>query len=227
MAGILAEVSDTCNPVDQDANIGLQKCDININNWYSFGALSIDGADFINTDGSGGFLADAAALKTKIETVGTFSAALALTGDDRLSFASKISQTTLPANINEDIERPDGSLAQSNIFKRQPITLRYYAPTSELHTYLFKFRSNQRRFFIVLPDGRFVFKTLTDAEVAAGESPFFDAEQIKVGGREGETGSTNEDTVPLMISTKYDELVKFTIYDTQAFGLDLVNTPVT
>lgn len=226
MGSILQEIGNNCTGVDQDPNIGADNCDFNLNNWYSTGFLDKNGTDFLNNNGLNEALTDKAALKARIETASTFTAALASSGRDRLSFAPKVTSVSQPANINEDIERANGTIGQSEIYKRNPITIKYVSPSSNLEEYLYKFKGNSRKFFIVLPNGNFVFKKLTDAEVADGEDPFFDAEQVKVGVREFETGSTNEDYVPMMITTKYDELVKVEVFNTSSFGLSLVDTPI-
>lgn len=225
MANVLTEIGTVCDGVDQPNNFGGKKCDINLNNWFSSGFLATDGADFINTDGLSP-LADNAALKAKIETEATFTGALSLAGDNRLSFISEINETEIPENINSEIDRANGSKGQSNIHKDRTLTLKWNAPSSELHEHLFQFSGGSRKFFIVLPDGRFVFKRLSDAEVAAGESPFFDATQIRVSEREGTTGDTNEDMVKMMITHVFGELVKFSVYNTQGFGKRLVLNPV-
>lgn len=157
-------------------------------------------------------------LKTAIELEANWDTAIALADESRLTLTPRIYNWNEPAVSLETIDRPDGSKGLNPIFPSSLVTadLTGLSPTN--HARLMQMM-NAGGLGALLVDfsGNAIGKTLTDAEVAADNLPFFKVETFIVGTRQRITGQ--EDMVQLTLSFVYDELVEYTIYDTSSFLL--------
>ena len=67
--------------------------------------------------------------------------------------------------------------------------------------------------------GKTIYKRLTDAEVVAGRLPWFRSEIMLVSTRDVQTDNGTPDSVDIILSFEFDELVRYAFADTEAFAL--------
>ena len=160
-----------------------------------------------------------AALKASLETEATWDAAIAAMGFDKVVLTPKIQNADRPLVNPEPVERPDGSRIMPSIFPSSVGTYTLEGLSSENHEKLMSMMGSGLGIMFVDQVGKLIYKRLEDADVAAGEVPWFTTETLITSTRGVTTGNDTPDAVNLQISFAYDELVKYTFADTEGFLL--------
>lgn len=217
----IIEIIGNCPPGDQPASQTIQNCLVAIQDITRIVFKDPNGAEPFNDDGIGGFLADAAALKTAIEDKTVWDAAIIAAAPDGIMLTPEIHDAQKPKQLIEPIELPNGKRILPGTIADQTSTYTLYGINSDNHIDLMKLIGLKREFLLIDKSGDAIYKNLTDAEVAAGGSPWFDANLVNVSTRAVETGAGNTDNIDIQLFTTFGDLDRFTKADTSDFGLIL------
>ena len=184
-------------------------------NWKSIRRLVVKDKTGVDpfTSGQSTF----ADVTTQVTTQSVWDAAIALTTVDRLTLSPKASNFVMPPVKPTIIDLADGTKQLSPVFPSNLLTMSFDGLNSSDHEALMLLIANGRDVLFLDFAGNTIGKTLTDAEVAAGGSIFFSSETFTTSTRGVTTGEL--DNVDVDANFGYDELVKFTIFQTGSFGL--------
>lgn len=214
--GLLDEI-DVCPRVAQPASMPEQTCKVNWKDVRRVVVKDTDGTDPFNTVTQ----TTNAALVTQITTQSVWDTAIALTDINRLTLTPKMSNFQMPMVTVEAVQLPDLTYEMPGAFPSQIATATYDGLDDQNHANLLRMSGKGRSVLFILKDGRTVGKRLTDTEVDAEVSVFFETETFIVSTRQVQTGATELDLVNIVMTFPYDELVEFQIFDTSAFGIDV------
>lgn len=211
------ETIGQCPPEAQEASMLVQKCFEVTKDINRIMIKDPDGVDPFN----GTPLADAAALKTAIETKTIWDAAIAAASPDGIMFTPAIQDAQRPKQLIEPVELPNTQRILPGTIADVTSTYTLYGISSENHVRLLRLTGTVREFMLMDVSGNTIYKDLTDAEVAAGASPWFRANLFNVSTRDVLTGAGNTDNADIQMFTTFGELDRFTTAQTGAFGLIL------
>lgn len=219
MTDILDRIGICPAPIQADS-MQLQKCFDVIKDITRIVVKDPDGVDPFN-DAATTLAGTQAALKTSIEDKTKWDAAIALATVDKITLTPAIQDAQRPKILIEPVELPDTTRINPGTLPDVLATYTMYGISQANHEALIVLSGLQRDFLLIDKSGKVLYKNLTDAEVANGDSPWFDAKLFNVSTRDVMTGPGNVDNVDIQIHSPFGDLDRYAIGDTGAFGLIL------
>lgn len=216
----VTELIGNCPAEIQPASMQLQKCFDTIKDISRIVLKDPDGVDPFN-DAAVTALGTQEALKDQFEDKTVWDAVIALTDIDRITLTPGIQDAQRPKTLIEPVELADTTRILPGTLPDQVATYTSFGINSDNHINLLAMAGLQRDFILIDKSGQTIYKNLTDLEIAAGDSPWFNAKLFNVSTREVLTGAGNVDNMDMQIFSPFGELDRYTTALTGAFGLIL------
>lgn len=219
------EVIGTCPAPTQPDSMSIQDCLETIKDITRVIFQDPKGVDPFNDDGVGPWplvgapLADQAALKASFEDKTIWDALIADNSINKGTLTPEIQDAQKPKQLIEPIELPNGTRILPGTLADVVATYTMFGISAANHESLINMSGLRKKFLLIDSSGKVLYKNLTDAEIVAGENPWFTAKLINVSTRDVLTGAGNSDNVDLQIFNPFGDLVRFTLANTEEFGL--------
>lgn len=209
-----------CPQAQQPPSMQIQTCLVVLKDVARIVILDPDGADPFN-DAAVIALGTQAALKANIEDKAIWDAAIALVTVDTLTLTPEIHDGQRPKVLIEPVELPDGTRMIPGTLPDVMGTYTSYGINSENHEALIRLAGTRKKFVLIDKAGNTIYKNLSDAEIANGDSALFTAKLFNVSTREVNTGAGNVDNMDIQLFSPFGEMVRFATAESSAFGLIL------
>lgn len=219
MTEIIDRIGICPAPIQADS-MQIQKCFDVIKDITRIVIKDPDGIDPFN-DAATTVLGTQAALKASIEDKVKWDNAIALATIDKLTMTPAIQDAQRPKILIEPVELPDTTRILPGTLPDVLATYSLYGLSALNHENLLVMAGQVKDFLLIDKAGNVIYKNLTDAEVANGDSPWFGAKLFNVSTRDVLTGSGNVDNVDIQIYSAFGDLDRYTIGATGSFGLIL------
>ncbi len=219
----------TCPVPELFEAILLKNCPVNIKDITRILLKRVDVPDIFNDDGSGPWptpgvpLVDATALLASIEDQTRWDTLFTVAdpNESRGTITPKIQNAIREKVLIEPVELPNTDRLLPGTLPDTLSTYTMSGISSADHMAMIAFAGVQLDFMLIDFVGNTLYKNLTDAEVAAGESPWFRAKLFNVSSRDVQTGAANVDNVDIQIFNGFAEQDNYATANTQSFGLTI------
>ena len=162
-----------------------------------------------------------AALKANIEDKLIWDAAIALMTLDKITLTPAIQDAQRPKILIDPVELADSTRINPGTLPDVMATYTLFGISAANHESLIVESGKVKDFLLIDKAGKTIYKNLEDAEIANGDTPWFNAKHFNVSTREVMTGASNVDNIDIVIFSPFGDLDRYTLADTSAFGLIL------